>query len=347
MTPNIPWNNKLAKTRCNEKIPRSRKQYRIKDLWDNLFLIDKFFLSSFGPFEGIHSSTVARVEDFRYRSAVVSNNNPPHLYTYIPRSPLSDFVDYLWAYEPAAGVERALPTGTMELVINLRGDRLKFAGQQRPNDTHIFPGAMICGPHSEYFVIDSEPDESIVGVHFKHGGGSLFLPAPAGELHNTHVALDALWGGSAAWLREQLLGTKTPEARFRLLEQSLLTQAVQPLTWHPAVAFALKAFQAMPLARTIADVTDQIGISQRWFIQVFRDAVGLTPKQFCRVLRFQEVLKRIRQGQQVDWVTIALDCGYYDQAHLIRDFQLFSGLNPTSYVRDRDEHRINHVLIAE
>ena len=277
----------------------------------------------------------------------MSDKNSLPFHTYIPRSPLADFVDFFWAYEPAAGVERALPTGTMELVINLRGDRLKVAAQQRHNTTEVFPGAMICGPHSEYFVIDSEPEEAIVGVHFKPGGGSLFLPAPAGELHNTHLALDALWGTSASWLREQLLEAKTPEARFRLLEQSLLNQAVQPLTWHPAVAFALKAFQAMPLARTIADVTDRIGISQRWFIQLFRDTVGLTPKQFCRVLRFQEVLKRIRQGQQVDWVAIALDCGYYDQAHLIRDFQLFSGLSPTSYVRDRDEQRINHVLITE
>lgn len=276
---------------------------------------------------------------------VDKNTLPFHIY--MPSPPLANFVDFLWAYEPAPGVERALPTGTFELVINLRGEGLKVAGQQQPDGSRIFSDAMICGPHSEYFVINSEPDESIIGVHFKPGGGSHFLAAPAGELHNTHVALNDIWGHRAAWLREQLIEAKTPETRFHLLEQSLLAQAVQSLSWHPAVAFALKAFQAIPLTKNIAGVADRIGISQRWFIQVFRDAVGLTPKQFCRVLRFQEVLKRICHGQQVDWVTVALDCGYYDQAHLIRDFQLFSGLSPTSYMRDRDEQRINHVLMIE
>ncbi|HEY9711623.1 MAG TPA: DUF6597 domain-containing transcriptional factor, partial [Oculatellaceae cyanobacterium] len=63
---------------------------------------------------------------------VDKNTLPFHIY--MPSPPLADFVDFFWAYEPAAGVERALPTGTMELVINLCGDRLKVAGQQRPND---------------------------------------------------------------------------------------------------------------------------------------------------------------------------------------------------------------------
>jgi AraC-like DNA-binding protein len=235
----------------------------------------------------------------------------------------------------------------MELVINLRGDSLQVGGQQKPDDSRIFAGAMICGPHSEYFMINSESDESIIGVHFKPGGGSHFLAVPAGELYNTHAALDDLWGNRAASLREQLIRAKNPETRFQVLEQSLLAQAVQSRRWDPVIAFALKAFQATPLTKTIADVVDQIGISQRWFIQVFRDVVGLTPKQFCRVLRFQDVLKRIRQGQPIDWIAIALSCGYYDQAHLIRDFQLFSGLSPTSYMRDRDEQRINHVLMIE
>jgi transcriptional regulator GlxA family with amidase domain len=135
-------------------------------------------------------------------------------------------------------------------------------------------------------------------------------------------------GARAVSLRDQLLDAKTPEARFRILEQCLLARAARPLARHPAVAFALKEFQAVPHTRTISDVANQIGISQRRFIQVFRDEVGLTPKLFCRVRRFQEVLHLIGR-EQVEWVEVALACGYYDQAHFINDFQAFSGLNPT------------------
>ncbi|MGH7451980.1 MAG: DUF6597 domain-containing transcriptional factor, partial [bacterium] len=121
---------------------------------------------------------------------------------------------------------------------------------------------------SEFFVIDSARDESILGVHFKPGGAFPFLKLPAGELHNAHVSLETLWGAKADELRERLLEAKKPEAKFRILEQALLAYASRSLTRHPygrspAVAFALREFQVTSPLRKISDVTDQIGLSQR------------------------------------------------------------------------------------
>ena len=73
---------------------------------------------------------------------------------------------------------------------------------------------------------------------------------------------------------------------------------------------------------------------------------GLTPKLFCRVQRFQKVLRRIRTGREVDWTGVALDSGYFDQAHFIHDFKAFSGLSPTAYAAHRTEH-LNHVPILD
>jgi len=70
--------------------------------------------------------------------------------------------------------------------------------------------------------------------------------------------------------------------------------------------------------------------------------VGLTPKLYCRVQRFQQVLRLLDTGRPFDWANVALACGYYDQAHFIRDFRAFSGLSPTTYLRNRGEH-LNHV----
>jgi AraC-like DNA-binding protein len=267
--------------------------------------------------------------------------------TYIPEPPLLDFVELFWLYEgfTQPEKERALPTGTVELVINLREDRLQVFDRQNTDRLRNFRGSMICGPHSEFFVIESGLDELILGVHFKPGGARPFLKVPTGELHNAHVSLDTLWGAKAVALRDRLLDPKTPEARFRILEQCLMAQVAWPWAWHPAVAFALKEFQGVPHARTISDVAEQIGISQRRFIQVFRDEVGLTPKLFCRVRRFQEVLRLIGRGR-VEWVDVALACGYYDQAHFINDFQAFSGLNPTAYVTHREDRNPTHVSLT-
>jgi AraC-like DNA-binding protein len=96
--------------------------------------------------------------------------------------------------------------------------------------------------------------------------------------------------------------------------------------------------------RNISDMTEQIGLSSRHFIQIFSQEVGLTPRLFCRVQRFQEVLRQIGKAQQVGWTNIALTCGYFDQSHFIHDFQAFSGLNPTTYLLQRSEHP-NHVPI--
>ena len=87
-------------------------------------------------------------------------------------------------------------------------------------------------------------------------------------------------------LRDRLLEAQTLESKFHLLGQTLLTQAARHLGPHPAVAFALNEFQDVLHAPKISDVSHRTGLSQRRFIQVFSEEVGITPKRFCRVRRF-------------------------------------------------------------
>jgi AraC-like DNA-binding protein len=89
-------------------------------------------------------------------------------------------------------------------------------------------------------------------------------------------------------------------------------------------------------------VTERTGLSSRRFIQLFTNAVGLTPKQFYRVRRFQDVLHLIEKRKPISWTDIALECGYFDQAHFIHDFRDFCGLTPGKYLVQRGEFR-NHV----
>jgi methylphosphotriester-DNA--protein-cysteine methyltransferase len=122
-------------------------------------------------------------------------------------------------------------------------------------------------------------------------------------------------------------------------------QANGSLAGYPAVDYALQKFQNTPNLPTIASVTGQIGLSKRRFIQVFNERVGLTPKLFCRVRRFQSVLGLIANGERIEWADLAVDCGYFDQAHFIHDFASFAGLNPSAYLNSRTEHR-NHVRLS-
>jgi len=202
--------------------------------------------------------------------------------THIPHPPLSDFVEMFWLFEghTQAVKERALPTATVELIIDLRQDSLRVFNRQHPNRVQSFRGAMICGPHSEFFVIDAARDEAVLGVHFKPGGAFPFLKLPLGELHNAHVSLETLWSAHATTLREQLLEAKTPKDKFHRLEQFLQAQISRTLAQHPAVAFALQEFQHVPHMRTIGEVTHQIGLSQRHFINDFQAFCGLNPTAY-------------------------------------------------------------------
>lgn len=250
---------------------------------------------------------------------------------HIPRSPLSEFVELLWVFEgalPRHASERVLPTGTLELVINLR------------EETDRSFDSVVAGPHSRFFMLDTSRPASVIGVHFKPSGAFPFFTLPMDELRNQHVPLEALWGKRATDLRERLLATATDAAKLMLLERALLDLLHRPDRRHAAVGHALTTFYRGP--RRIADVVDEIGMSQRRFIRLFSDEVGLTPKSFCRVRRFQRTLALLQHAQTVDWAGTALAAGYCDQSHMIHDFQDLAGVTPASYLSRRTEHA-NHV----
>ncbi|WP_156855356.1 helix-turn-helix transcriptional regulator [Oceanobacillus sp. AG] len=268
--------------------------------------------------------------------------------TYRPDSPLSAYINIFWLYKgyhPPHKMERVLPDGSMELIINLKEDLINVYDQKNHEQFKSLRGSLISGPHSNFAVIDTACQASTIGVHFKPGGAFPFLNLPADELRNEHVSFEELWGTKATEMREQLLNTEMPLAKFQILEQYLMGVLTQASLNHPAVVFALKKFQGFPHQWKIADVTEQIGLSSRRFIQVFKEEVGLTPKQFCRVQRFQNVLRLIEGGEPVDWTDIALTCGYYDQAHFIHDFRSFSGFSPTTYHLHQGKHK-NHVSLG-
>jgi AraC-like DNA-binding protein len=267
--------------------------------------------------------------------------------TYYPKSPLSRFIEFFWMREGdnlSAVQTRLLPMGTMELVINLDEDRIPLFDRHSRIECGSTNGAMICGTHSENFIIRDANKISVIGVHFKPGGGGAFFELPAGELYNERISVNEIWKTRAAELRDRLAQESAPETRFRVLEQFLM-QMLRPIKYHPAVNFALHQFQ-QPANLTIRSITEQTGFSARHFNQLFRDQVGITPKLFCRIQRFQKVLEMLSVKAPVDWLDIAFTCGYFDQAHLIHDFRAFADCTPTEYLDQRGFHRC-HVVLSD
>ena len=89
-------------------------------------------------------------------------------------------------------------------------------------------------------------------------------------------------------------------------------------------------------------MTDVISLSPKRFIERFRTQVGVTPKRFCRILRFQHAVTQAHRTAGIDWADVALACGYFDQPHLIHDFRAFAGMTPSAYETSRTAFQ-NHV----
>jgi len=255
-------------------------------------------------------------------------------YLHVPSGALADFIELIWiseGYAPPHAQERLMPQPAMSLVITFNGNGATWCG--------------VTGPRTESMMLDTSQPFSVIGVSFKPGGGFPFFPMPAGELHNLTVPLDAVWGPRADAVCDALLEAESPDARFRILERALLASARGRFDRHPAVRYAVAELGHRSHRRPVARVAEHIGLSRRRFIEVFRNEVGLTPKTFSRVCRFQHVLGQVEHVADVDWTSVALDCGYFDQAHFIHDFREFTGVSPTIYLRYRESR--NHIAVHD
>jgi len=254
---------------------------------------------------------------------------------YVPGPPLSDFVAFLWyfrGHEVPNAKERVLPTGAVDLIIRLDSPRTSDSGMQ--------------GPRTRSVVIATTSRHELLGVHFKLGGASPFLEFPVGDLQNAGISLSHLWGErNAQRLLSILYEAPTGDAKFHVLEQWLRQLAGDRLQKHPAVSFAMRAFCSSPFG-SATEIADKTGYSQRYFIELFRNQVGLKPKQFHRLYRFRKVIEAVQRQTQVDWTDIGLSVGYFDQAHLIHDFRQFTDLTPEQYLRFRTPF-INHVRVPD
>src|SRR5262245_21668746 len=268
------------------------------------------------------------------------------LRTYIPGPPLDECIDRFWMCSdtPSHPRERILPSGSIELVINLSDDEIRIYAPSDLSCPRRYSGMVVAGPYRDFFLIDPLQHASIIGVHFRPGRAVPVLGVPASELADAHVDLEALWGPTAAELRERLCAAATPAKRFAVLEEVLLRGLRQRPPRHGAIPVALDAFEQADAAVKVRDLARRVGLSQRRFIQLFTAEVGLTPKLYGRVRRFQRVRELVREATEPDWAAVAVACGYFDQSHLIRDFGEFSGLSPVAYLNQRSTHvLLNHV----
>lgn len=167
-----------------------------------------------------------------------------------------------------------------------------------------------------------------IRVDFRPGGLFRLLGVPMSELFDQGIAADVVLGNEVVHLHEKLLNASSMNEAAQLVERFLLTRIhhpLKPLPFDHAVNMLMRTDGSLSIESTASHAC----MSVRQFERVCLERIGMTPKSFARIIRFSKAY-RLRESQpDLSWISIALQAGYFDQMHMIKDFKQFAGTTPT------------------
>ena len=253
-----------------------------------------------------------------------------------PSAGLARCVETLWyacAPHVAHTRELVLPGGKIQFVISLAADHLTHCSPE--GDVPIAP-ALLVGARTSAELVATGDMKRLVGVVFRPGGLGPWLRERADLFYEQSLSLNDLWPMVRDRLRDPV---PSPAVTLQILDEMLCERTLaRERRSHVVRALSLLR------SRSVGETARELGISERRLHQVFSEDVGLSPKQWSRVRRFQRVVRALHQGAEMRWAELAVTCGYADQSHFSRDFHNFSGIDPTTYSASRGRWQ-NHVAV--
>ncbi len=249
-----------------------------------------------------------------------------------PNNFLSTYIDRYWMWEYKAETEFEMPLifpGTgLELFIHLH--------QPFSINNEKLPQAHIACPR-QYATINPVNDLKFIAIRFRSGAFRHFSPVPFSEINNAFIGLEEIWGQDALAFLNILNEQATNEAYIKVIE-SFLTQQYHRFQkgdakfWDMAINKLYYNFESVQL-ETLAN---EKNISYRHFERGFKAQFGITPKRFQTISRFQNTVKKLLLTKQKMYLPVALDNGYFDQAHFIKEFETYTGYAPSAFLIEKN-----------
>ncbi len=269
-----------------------------------------------------------------------------------PSDELSKFVDcfiYFKGYMPEHSVERVVPDGHVYLIFELDNlPRYTYDNETLEPNRH-FAKCWLSGLQKNYISISALPDSEMFVIKFKPGGAIPYLHKALDEVSNSVVPAEQVFGEEILELREKLYRVETPAEKYELAEQYLSDRFDTDYLPDESIFKAIDRIKCDPefMDTSMMQIIKESGFSKKHFIDLFKKSVGVTPKYFQRILRFNCIIPKVQQEEEISWPQISGECGFYDQAHFIREFRKFSGYNPKSFLTEQQGHgEVNFFPVA-
>jgi AraC-like DNA-binding protein len=231
-------------------------------------------------------------------------------------------------------VRREVPTGDVTLIISpdteLRLPDVRD-GARPPARRRSFVAAL----HDNYALVEHDGYQHGIEVRLTPLGAHALFGLSMHELTNRVVELDDVLGHGADELVGRLWDAAEWPARFDLLDRLIGARVAEARPPSDGVAWAWRQLRETRGRAAVGTLATELGWSHRRLIARFREQVGMPPKTIGRVLRFENVSRTLMETPEPQLAEVAFDCGYYDQAHLNRDFRDFAGMTPGAFLAAR------------
>ena len=248
---------------------------------------------------------------------------------YHPSALLAPFIECYWVFRSPClfREERLIPGGRVEMIFNF-GDPFRWLIDQETPQGDLISQVHLMGQRDRIFFGRPSGKIDMLGVRFKAGGLPAFTSVPVCGLLNRMVPAEQVLGAGVKEWEEPLYDKEKDADRIVLLDQ-LLRERVRDLSQEEqllqAAAGSIRAKKEEVSIRAIAD---QAGWSYKRLERAFLRTVGYTPKSYHKIVRFNTAVRRMSSGKDRSLTEVCYECGYYDQAHFIKDFRRYTGTAP-------------------
>jgi len=242
------------------------------------------------------------------------------------RGLVHEYEGYVESGSPSPVLRQEVPSVHVPLILNF-GARWRVAPSADRSDTSERRDSFVAGLYESSSFVVAEGAASCIQVDFTPIGAHLFFGVPMHELANRVVDADDVLGRDAN-LIARLEAAPTWVARFALLDTVIASRVGLARRPAPEILWAWRALEHTNGAVRVGTLAAKTGRSRRHLIAGFREHVGLAPKTAARIIRFGRAVDLLQQRSELSFVELAQECGYFDQAHLNRDFREFAGTTP-------------------
>lgn len=229
-------------------------------------------------------------------------------------------------------LHRGLPSSSITMIISL-ADPVRIIGGPGTEHGRLAMHAGVGGLHLAPVLIEQDRFQYGIHVELDPLGVRSLLGISATELASGLFALEDLPVPWRADLVERLVEAPDWETRFALLDERLLA-GLRPVTLFSEIRWAWQRMDSTAGGGSVAELAGELGWSRRHFGQRFSTVVGVSPKQAARLMRFERSREVLRGGRFGSLAEVALECGYYDQAHLAVEWREFAGCPPSTWIAE-------------